>query len=79
MHPEVESKIKLRVVRSLGDTSPEAEENGLENNLPQEIKTELNENLLEDGVSLKTEEIDHEKEEHENVPENKSTEKAIKE
>ena len=55
-HPEVESKIKLRVVRSLGDNAFEAEDNSVTNKNSDEI----NEGLLEDGVSLKTEEVNSE-------------------
>ena len=51
-HPEVESKIKLRVVRSLGDNTFEAEDMSI----TDKNSTEINESLLEDGVSLKTEE-----------------------
>ncbi len=52
LHPEVESEIKLKVVRSLGDTSSDIKD---EDNDATEIDAKLNENLLEDGVSLKIE------------------------
>ena len=56
LHPEVESKIKIRVVRSLGDNTSETEDDSKIGNVSDEINSEMNENLLEDGVSLKTEE-----------------------
>tara|TARA_Y100001968_G_scaffold284034_1_gene283087 strand:- start:147 stop:770 length:624 start_codon:yes stop_codon:yes gene_type:complete len=71
LHPEVESKIKLKVVRSLGDTTSD---NGDLTNFPDEINTELNESLLEDGISLKTEESDIEESEQETDTEKKSPE-----
>ena len=70
LHPEVESKIKLKVVRSLGDTTSD---NGDLTNFPDEINTELNESLLEDGISLKTEESDIEESEQETDTEKKIT------
>ena len=69
-HPEVESKIKLRVVRSLGDNTFEAENNSITSKKSDEI----NESLLEDGVSLKTEEVNSEEEAPQNLPENELTE-----
>ena len=69
-HPEVESKIKLRVVRSLGDKTFETEDNSITNKNSDEI----NVNLLEDGVSLKTEEVNLEEEAPQNLPENGLTE-----
>ena len=71
LHPEVESKIKLKVVRSLED--PTSNNADLEN-FPDEINTELNESLLEDGISLKTEESDIEESEQETDTEKKSPE-----
>ena len=56
LHPEVESKIKIRVVRSLGDNTLETEDDSKIGNVSDEINSEMNESLLEDGVSLKTEE-----------------------
>ena len=56
LHPEVESKIKLKVVRSLGDNTSEIEDQKNADNGSDEINVEINESLLEDGVSLKTEE-----------------------
>ncbi len=53
LHPEVETKIELRVVRSLGDTAIEIDEDKGSNSGLDDINTELNENLLEDGVALK--------------------------
>ena len=69
-HPEVESKIKLRVVRSLGDNSFETEENSI----TSKNSDEINESLLEDGVSLKTEEVNSEEEAPQTLPENELTE-----
>ena len=71
LHPEVESKIKLKVVRSLGDTTSNNDD--LEN-FSDEINTELNESLLEDGISLKTEESDIEESEQETDAVKKSPE-----
>ena len=69
-HPEVESKIKLRVVRSLGDNTFETEENSI----TSKNSDEINESLLEDGVSFKTEEVNSEEEAPQNLPENELTE-----
>ena len=69
-HPEVESKIKLRVVRSLGDNTFETEENSI----TSKNSDEINESLLEDGVSLKTEEVNSEEEAPQTFPENELTE-----
>ena len=69
-HPEVESKIKLKVVRSLGDKTFETED---ESNTIK-ASDEINESLLEDGVSLKTKEVNSEEEVLGNSPENKLTE-----
>ena len=69
-HPEVESKIKLRVVRSLGDNTLEAEDNSI----TSKNSDEMNESLLEDGVSLKTEEVNSEEEAPQNLPETELTE-----
>ena len=69
LHPEVETKIELRVVRSLGDTAIETDEDKDSNSGLDKVNAELNENLLEDGVSLKADDpiseemnIDHETE-----------------
>ena len=69
-HPEVESKIKLRVVRSLGDNTFDTEDK----NNKDKNSDEINESLLEDGVSLKTEEANSEENAPQNLPENESTE-----
>jgi len=69
-HPEVESKIKLRVVRSLGDTTFETEDNSI----TSKNSDEINESLLEDGVSLKTEEVNSEQEAPQNLPEDELAE-----
>ena len=55
LHPEVESKIKLKIVRSLGDKTSEIENHKGSDITSDDIDTELNENLLEEGLSLKTE------------------------
>ena len=70
-HPEVESKIKLRVVRSLGDKTFETEDKDITNKASDEI----NESLLEDGVSLKTEAVSSEEEGLPNIQENELTDK----
>ena len=80
LHPEVESKIKLKVVRSLGDTTSDIEDEKDADNGSDEIDTKLNESLLEDGVSLKTdEEALSEGEKDETSTENKSPEQSGKE
>ena len=76
LHPEVESMIKLKVVRSLGDTESETDETNNSDSNSDKINAELNESLLEDGVSLKTEEANSEEIEIENDPANKSTEQS---
>ena len=79
LHPEVESKIKLKVVRSLGENTTDIEDKKDANNGSDEINAELNESLLEDGVSLKTEEIMSEEVEEETSSENKLPEQSGKE
>jgi large subunit ribosomal protein L9 len=74
LHPEVESEIKLKVVRSLGDTTSEIEDEKDADNGSNEIDAKLNESLLEDGVSLKTEEAISEEVKDETSTENKSPE-----
>ena len=76
LHPEVESKIKLKVVRSLGDTESDIEDETKAVRLADEIDTELNKSLLEDGVSLKTEEAISEDIKEETSSENKSPEQS---
>ena len=76
LHPEVESKIKLKVVRSLGDTESDIEDETKAVRLADEIDTELNKSLLEDGVSLKTEESISEDIKEETSSENKSPEQS---
>ena len=78
LHPEVESKIKLKVVRSLGENTTDIEDKKDANNGSDEINAELNESLLEDGVSLKTEEIISEEVEEETSSENKRSEQGGK-
>ena len=80
LHPEVESKIKLKVVRSLGDTTSDIEDEKDADNGSDEIDAKLNESLLEDGVSLKTdEEALSEEVKDETSTENKSPEQSGKE
>ena len=76
LHPEVESKIKLKVVRSLGDTTSDIEDEKDADNSSDEIGAKLNESLLEDGVSLKTEEAISEEVKDETSAENKSPEQS---
>jgi large subunit ribosomal protein L9 len=76
LHPEVESKIKLKVVRSLGDTTSDIEDENDADNSSDEIDAKLNESLLEDGVSLKTEEAISEEVKDETSTENKSPEQS---
>ena len=77
LHPEVESKIKLKVVRSLEDTTSAQEDEKKSDNISDEINMSLNESLLEDGVSLKTEEASSPKEGKEDTdPENNSPERS---
>ena len=76
LHPEVESKIKLKVVRSLGDTTSDIVDKKNADNGSDEIDAELNESLLEDGVSLKTEEAISEEVKEKTKSENKSPEQS---
>ena len=76
LHPEVESKIKLKVVRSLGDTTSDIEDEKDADKSSDEIGAKLNESLLEDGVSLKTEEAISEEVKDETSAENKSPEQS---
>ena len=76
LHPEVESKIKLKVVRSLGDTASGTEDKKIADNGSDEINAELNESLLEDGVSLKIEEAKSEEVREETSAENRSPEQS---
>ena len=69
-HPEVESKIKLRVVRSLGENTFETEDNSI----TSKNSDKINESLLEDGVSLNKEEVNSEEEAPQTLPENELTE-----
>ena len=76
LHPEVESKIKLNVVRSLGETTSGDEDASGPDSTSGKTNAELNEDLLEEGVSLKTEEANSEELEIEDEPDNKSTEQS---
>lgn len=72
LHPEVESKIELKVVRSLGDAASEDEDTTSPDSSSENMNTKLNEALLEEGVSLKTEETNSEELETENDPDERS-------
>ena len=74
LHPEVETKIELRVVRSLGDTAVETGEDKDSNSGLDKVNAELNENLLEDGVSLKADDSISEEMNEDHETENKSAE-----
>ena len=76
LHPEVESRIKLKVVRSLGDTTPDIKNEKDEDKDFDEINAELNVGLLEDGVSLKTEETISEEVKEETSSENKAPDQS---
>ena len=76
LHPEVESKIKLKVVRSLGETTSDLEDKKNSDNGSNEIDAKINESLLEDGISLKTEEVISEEVKLETSYENKSSEQS---
>ena len=79
LHPEVESRIKLKIVRSLGDEILEPGNDNKVSDVSDEVKTELNESLLEDGVSLDTEETNFEEDEQKVLPEDNLPEKSGKE
>ena len=76
LHPEVESKIKLKVVRSLGDTTSTLEDEKKSETFSDETNMKLNESLLEDGVSLKTEEASSQEVSEDTDSENKSPERS---
>ena len=76
LHPEVDSKIELKVVRSLGDEVSGNEEDSNVSNVSDEGSTELNESLLEEGVSLKPGETNSEKPFEEMPGENLSPKQA---
>ena len=76
LHPEVETKIELRVVRSLGDTAIETDEDKDSNSGLDKVNAELNENLLEDGVSLKADDPTSEEMNEDDETENKSAEQS---
>ena len=64
------------MVRSLGDNTSDIEDKKDADNGSDEINAELNESLLEDGVSLKTEEAISEEVKEETSTENKSPEQS---
>ena len=76
LHPEVECKIKLKVVRSLGDTTSALEDEKKSETISNETNMKLNESLLEEGVSLKTEEASSQEVNEETDSENKSPERS---
>jgi len=59
-------------VRSLGDETLDIADNSNVSDVSDDVKTELNESLLEDGVSLETEETSFDKDEQERLVEEKS-------
>ena len=76
LHPEVETKIELRVVRSLADTAIETDEDKDSNSGLDKVNAELNENLLEDGVSLKADDSMSEELNEDHETQNKSAEQS---
>ena len=76
LHPEVETKIELRVVRSLADTAIETDEDKDSNSGLDKVNAEINENLLEDGVSLKADDPISEEMNEDDETENKSAEQS---
>ena len=76
LHPEVDTKIELKVVRSLGDKAIEINEDIDSSSGLDEINSELNESLLEDGVSLKSDDSISEDANEDHEPENISGEQS---
>ena len=76
LHPEVDTKIELKVVRSLGDKAIEINEDIDSSSGLDEINSELNESLLEDGVSLKSDDFISEDANEDHEPENISGEQS---
>ena len=76
LHPEVDTKIELKVVRSLGDKEIEINQNIASSSGLNEINPELNESLLEDGVSLKSDDSISEDVIEDHEPENISGEQS---
>ena len=76
LHPEVDTKIELKVVRSLGDKAIEINEDIDSSSGSDEINPELNESLLEDGVSLKSDDSISEDANEDHEPENISGEQS---
>ena len=76
LHPEVDTKIELKVVRSLGDKAIEINEDIDSSTGLDEINPELNESLLEDGVSLKSDDPISEDANEDHEPENISGEQS---
>ncbi len=76
LHPEVDTKIELKVVRSLGDKAIEINEDIDSSSGLDEINSELNESLLEDGVSLKSDASISEDANEDHEPENISGEQS---
>ena len=60
LHPEVESRIQLKVVRSLSQPTSETEDISNETISSDETNSAINESLLEDGVKLQTEDNENE-------------------
>ena len=76
LHPEVETKVELKVVRSLGDKTLDKEDDKNSGDALDEIDTQFNEGLLEDGVSLKADDPISGEVEADHKPENKSPEQS---
>lgn len=74
LHPEVETKIELKVVRSLGDEALKTGDDSNLSNVSDGGSATLNESLLEEGVSLKPEEANSETDEQESLLKEESPE-----
>ena len=73
LHPEVESKIQLKVVRSLSQPTSDVEDINSGIISSDETDSAINESLLEDGVKLQTEDIENEQVGEISSPEDKKT------
>ena len=73
LHPEVESRIQLKVVRSLSQPTSETEDISNETSSSDETNSAINESLLEDGVKLQTEDNENEQDGEVASPEDEQT------
>ena len=73
LHPEVESRIQLKVVRSLSQPTSETEDISNETISSDETNSAINESLLEDGVKLQTEDNENEQDGEVASPEDEQT------